>query len=177
MASYVSANLHVPRKALGTLYLGGGLVSFVTTRIAGRLTDRFGDPTIGTAGVIISAVVIYASFAMVPPPWSALSAFMLIFFAFGVRGVAYVSLVSKVPAAHERARFGSFRSAVESLAEGLGSGLSSIILATNSVNHTLIGMPTLASLSVGISLLAIPFMWLTKSQLDKRQRLAVCDLT
>src|SRR5207237_2784895 len=53
ISAYVQFNLSYPRARLGLLYLYGGLVSFFTTQIAGRLIDRLGSFRVGTAGTVL----------------------------------------------------------------------------------------------------------------------------
>ena len=57
LSAYVQENLHFSRAHLGSLYLGGGVVSFFATRLGGRLVDRLGSFRVGTAGALIVLAV------------------------------------------------------------------------------------------------------------------------
>ncbi len=62
IASYVQGNLGFPREHLGLFYLIGGSLSFVTSRWAGRLVDRFGAAPVTFAATVGLCAVIYTAF-------------------------------------------------------------------------------------------------------------------
>jgi MFS family permease len=64
-----------------------------------------------------------------------------------LRGVAFNTLSSQVPAPSERARFMSIQSSVQHLASAIGATLSSYMLVEDS-NKNLLGMASVATLAV-----------------------------
>ncbi|MGO9066847.1 MAG: MFS transporter [Myxococcaceae bacterium] len=129
LSAYVQANLGLPRSALWTLYGAGGLVSFVSLRLVGKLVDRLGSFRVGTAGAVLMACAVWLAFVDVPPHPPVLLLFLFFMFALSVRNVSYSTLTSKVPLPAERARFMSFQSAVQHLSSAAGAITSALVLA------------------------------------------------
>ncbi|MBC8070306.1 MAG: MFS transporter [Deltaproteobacteria bacterium] len=159
IATYLQNNLGLPESQLKWLYLSGGVVSFFTTRAAGVLVDRAGSARVALVGSLGFALVTWAGFARtdVLPFETALLPCMFVLFATfmfsnGVRNVAYTTLTTRVPAPEERARFMSLQSAVQHVSAAAGASLSAHLLTTDA-HHRLVGMPTLAWLSIGLSVL------------------------
>jgi predicted MFS family arabinose efflux permease len=157
IASFVQLNLGFPRARLGGMYLIGGIVSFVATRVAGRWVDRWGAARIGTAGAALVLVVIAAGF-VADPPWLSVPVLFLTFFlANGLRNVPFNTLMTLVPLPHERAAFLSLQSATQHLAAALGAGLSSLLLTT-SAGGALIGVPKVAAVAIAANVALLPLM-------------------
>lgn len=155
LSSYTQFNLRYPREGLGLLYLFGGSASFLALRVLGPLVDRFGATRVGAVGSVLTALVIFTSFDRYfgQPLWLVFVLFMV---ANSTRNVAFNTLNSRVPAAHERARYQSLQSAVTHLASAAGATLSSQLL-TERPDHSLEGMSTVARVSIALSLVA-PFL-------------------
>ncbi len=147
--AYLQANLGYPRAQYQWLLAVGGVASFVTLRLAGRLTDAWGSFRTGTLGVASSLVVMWIYF--VHPP--AHTPVMLLYVAFmvtlGARNVAYNALTTKVPRAHERARFLSLQSTVYHATSGMASWLSTSFLR-QLPDGRLEGIPNLALVSMAL---------------------------
>jgi len=156
ISAYVQANLGLPRSQLQWVYGIGGVVSFVTLRLVGRLVDRFGSFRVGTAAAVLLAIGFDLLFVDVPrgAPVTALAIF--IFFALSARNVSYNTLASKVPEQAERARFMSFQSAVQHLASALGASLSSQVLFVQP-DGSLGNVRTLGRMAIALTLL-LPFL-------------------
>ena len=158
ISTYVQNNLGLATAQLKYMYFAGGIVSFFTTRAAGKVVDRFGAVGVGTVGTVIQAAVIYAGFATTATlPWSThflgsmYGVFMSFMFANGVRNVAYQALTSRVPRPTERASFMSLQSTVQHLAAGLGASLSARIMST-SLDRKLVGFDVVAYVAVVFAL-------------------------
>lgn len=157
ISSYVQLNLGFPRDRLGFLYMAGGVVSFVALRLAGRLVDRFGSFRVSVPASVLTVLVIYAGFFRAPPLVPVPGIFALFMCATGFRNVSLNTLLSRVPSAAERARFMSIQSAVQHAASAAGAFLSSRLL-TEDAAHRLVGMPTVAALSIALLCLMPPLV-------------------
>jgi predicted MFS family arabinose efflux permease len=158
ISPYVQENLHFPREHLGSLYLGGGLVSFVATRVGGAMVDRYGSFITGTVGVVLLLVVNWIWFIAYSPVVPLIALFMGFMLAMGIRNVAYNTLTTKVPAPRERARFASIQSAVQHAAAAVGAFLSSQML-TERPDHTLEGVTQIALVAMVLSATVPYFLW------------------
>jgi len=157
ISSYVQQNLGFPRGRLGLLYMAGGTVSFLALRIAGRMVDRFGCFRVSVPATALTMLVIYLGFFQSPPLLPVFAIFVLFMTATGFRNVSFNTLLSRVPSARERARFMSIQSAVQHAASALGAFVSARILTEDS-QHRLVGMPTLALVSMALLALMPPWM-------------------
>src|SRR5712691_772040 len=88
ISAYVQMNLVYPRARLGLLYLYGGVVSFFSTQIAGRLVDRFGSFRVGSAGTLLLTFAIWAGFIAFPPLLPVPGIFIVFMMAMAFRNVA-----------------------------------------------------------------------------------------
>jgi predicted MFS family arabinose efflux permease len=163
ISAYVLGNLHYPREHLGLLYLAGGSVSLVSTRLAGVLVDRFGSTRIGTASTLFVAGVIYLGFVRSPPAIPVMAIFIFFMLGMSMRNVAYNTLTSKVPRKDERARFGSLQSAVQHLASALAAFAASLILR-DLPDETLVGIPTVSVISIALGLLLPGLLWAVETR-------------
>jgi predicted MFS family arabinose efflux permease len=161
MSAYVIMNLGFPRAQLGFLYLVGGVVSFFTMRIVGKLVDRFGSMYVGSFGSSFVGLVVYLGFVRSPPVIPVLAIFVGFMLGMSFRNVAYTTLTTKVPRADERARFGSLQSAVQHAASAI-AGFAATQLLTEESGGRLVGMPRVALLSIAIGLLLPPMLWIVE---------------
>lgn len=169
LAAYVQFNLGYPREHLGTLYLVGGLLSFVAMRVAGPLVDRFGSPAvsvIGSGGLAIVLTLAFFDMPFLVPVVPIFSGFMLVN---SFRFVAMNTLASKVPGPAERARFMSAQSATSHMASACGAMLSSTLLTT-SASGALIGMPRVALQSICLTLTLPPLLYIVDRLVRAEQR-------
>jgi predicted MFS family arabinose efflux permease len=156
LSAFVQYNLGYPRARLGLLYLVGGVASFATMRLVGRLVDRLGSTRVAVVATVALTAITYFGFAN-PAAWlPVLAVFVGFMIAMSSRNVAYNTLTSKVPATGERARFMSVQSAVQHLASAIGAVLSSQLL-TERPDRSLEGMPRVAWTSM-IMLMTVPVM-------------------
>ena len=126
--AFIQLNLGFPRSHLDRLYLVGGIASFATMRLVGRLIDRYGSTPVSSIGTFALIVVTYFGFLDERAKPYVLPLFVTFFIASAFRNVAYGTLTSKVPEPHERARFLSIQSAVQHAAAAAAAGLSTQLL-------------------------------------------------
>lgn len=165
ISAHLQQNLHYPREKLGILYLVGGAVSFVSMRLTGRLVDRIGSFRVNTLGVLGFAAIVWATFVLPVPPMPLALVFAFFMVAQTTRNVALTTLMSKVPAAHERAGFMSVQSAVQHVASAAGAFLSSRILH-DGPEGAVLGMPELAMFAIVMSLLTPPIVWAVERRIS-----------
>lgn len=129
IAAFTQYNLGFPRSRLDQLYLFGGLASFVTMRLVGRMIDRVGSTPVSAIGTLALAAVTYLGFVdQRIGPSMVMPLFVAFFVASATRNVAYGTLTSKVPEPQERARFLSIQSAVQHASAAAAAGLSTQLL-------------------------------------------------
>jgi len=147
IAGYVQLNLGYPRARLGLLYLCGGVASFLTLRVTGRLVDQRGSTWVARNATVLLAFTIVAGF-VVNPPWLPVTLLFILFMtAMSARNVSASTLTSLVPLAAERARFTSMQSSVQHLAAASGAFLSAQVLSARP-DGQLVGMARVATMSV-----------------------------
>ncbi len=171
ISPFVQYNLGYPRARIGLLYLCGGIASFFCTQVGGRLVDRFGSFRVGTFGTLLLIGAVQLGFRQVPPALPVLGIFISFMFAMAFRNVAYNTLTTRVPAQRERARFMSIQSAVQHASSASGAFLSARIL-TELPDHQLVGMPTLATLSIALTCTLPLLLWRVEGGVKRREILA-----
>lgn len=161
LSAYFQFNLGVSRASLSTLYLVGGACTFVTMRIGGWATDRFGAGMTSFGGALWFCGVLAIGFIH-PVSMPVIVLFVAFMISSSFRMVPLQALSSRVPAPAERARFMSAQSAVQHLASAFGAMLGPQML-TERADHSLEGIDTLAMLAVGVTI-AVPILLLLVEQ-------------
>jgi predicted MFS family arabinose efflux permease len=169
LSAYVQHNLGYPRDELESIYFIGGLVSFVTLRVAGKAVDRLGSFRVGSVGALLFLGSLYISFIHLPVGVPLVAVFACFFLANGVRNVAYSTLASRVPEQAIRARFMSFQSAVQHLGAAAGAFFSSRML-TDLPGGQLGGMTEVVLLSMALTLALPGMFFLVERRVLARER-------
>lgn len=176
LSAYVQINLHYPRDRLGLLYLTGGVCSFLTLRLAGKLADRAGPARAATFGSALFVGLLAVGFIR---PVAALPV-LVIFAGFMVtssfRFVPMQALASRVPEPAERARFMSLQSCVQHLASAIGAMTASQMLVTRP-DGGLAGIPQVATLTATLSLCVPLLMFAIEARVRRRELAAAQQLT
>lgn len=167
ISAYVLYNVHYPREHLGVLYASGGAVSIIATPFIGRIVDRFGSARVGSVGSLAMTSIIFAGFARFPPLISPLPTFVLFMLSSSLRNVSCNTLTTKVPHPDERASFASVQSAVQHMAAACGAFSASRILS-ETASHELVGMSTVATISIAISFALPPLLFAVEARLRRR---------
>jgi predicted MFS family arabinose efflux permease len=168
ISAYVQYNLHYPRADLGWLYSAGGVVSFATMRMTGRLIDRFSASATSFISMLTYICVLWVSFIHPLNGLPVVAFFMLFMFAMGMRNISSTTLATKIPPPSERAGFMSLMSCVQSIGMSLGAFTSTRMLSENA-NHSLSGMSHLAVICACFSLLVPTLMWQVEHRLKRQQ--------
>jgi len=167
ISAYVQYNLHYPRDYLGWLYSIGGVVSFITMRITGKMIDRFNASTTSFISMMTYILVLYVSFIN-PRGMPVVMFFVLFMFAMGMRNVSSTTLATKIPSPGERAGFMSLFTCVQGIGMSVGAFAATRALTENA-DHSLNGMDRLALASVGFSLFVPTLMRVVEHHLRRPQ--------
>jgi predicted MFS family arabinose efflux permease len=171
--AYLQYNCGVPRSHMEHLFAIGGVCSFITMRLVGRLVDRHGSPVIATVGTslyIVNLAVGYLFGHMLLPAEIVMAVFMV---SQSARNIAATTLSSKVPLEHERARYQSALSAVQHIASAAGAFIGALVL-TELPDHSLSGITRLTAFAMVLSAMHPILLTLIDRQLRRRdaQKLA-----
>ncbi|HUR28021.1 MAG TPA: MFS transporter, partial [Planctomycetota bacterium] len=166
-STYLQFNLGFPRDDLWWLYLFGGMFSFVGMRMVGRQVDRHGAARVALIATSALAVVMLAWFVKYSPAIPVVVLFVGYMLTTSVRGVAYQTVTSKVPAAQERAGYMSLQSSVSHMAAAIGSVGSSYVLIERA-DGSLGGMDTLAISALAGAALVPWILWKLELRLKLR---------
>jgi predicted MFS family arabinose efflux permease len=156
LSSYLQSNRGYPREHLGALYLVGGSVSYVAMRLVGVYVDRLGAARVAAVGTLMFVSVLAGTFLYEFTWLPVMLIFVLFMTSMALRNVSLNTLSSRVPMAHERARFMSLQSAVQHVAAAFGAVLSSRLLH-ELPDKRLDGMAQVASFAIALSV-ALPFL-------------------
>ena len=156
LSAYLQQNLGYPRAGLETLYLVGGLVSFVAMRIGGTMVDRRGPVLVTAIGTGLLVLDLLLGFVPPRPLLPVMVIFVVFMLANSVRSVALHTLSSRVPYPAERARFMSVQSAVQHLSAAIGALMSSVLLRERP-DGALAGMAGVCLFAAALATL-VPFL-------------------
>ena len=158
LATFLIFNVGYAPHSIPPLYFAGGIVSFFSMRLGGRVVDQRGPLPV----VLFGSALLLVLFALTFLPPAPLIPVIVMFVGFmlgnSVRMVGLQTLTSKIPAPVERGRFMSGQSAVQHLASAIGAGLSTVLLGEN-LDHSLRGMPRLALFSMALTALLPLLVW------------------
>ncbi len=174
ISPYLIRNLGYPREHLGMLYLVGGLCSFATLQVAGRLVDKLGGLKVATPATLLITWVVFEGFVRERPWMPVIVVFVLWMTAMGFRNVGMQTTTSKVPSPVERARFMSLQSAVQHGSSSLGAMLSTVLL-TEGADHRMVGMPRVAIVTVAL-FAALPLLLAALERVVRREAQATAPV-
>ena len=132
------------------LYCAGGIVSFITMRITGKMIDRFSASATSFVSALVYVIVLFITFIKPIPGIAVIELFMGFMFAMGMRNVSSTTLATTLPPPEERAGFMSLLSTVQGIGMASGAFLSTHLL-TELPDHSLAGMAVLATIFASIS--------------------------
>lgn len=159
VATYLQFNVGFTEENLMYVYLSGGIVSFFSNPIAGRLADRIGKEPIFIVFVLLTCIPVFFITQMGVVS-VALAVFVTtLFFAFsGGRFAPAQALISDTVLPQHRGSFMSFVSAMQQLGAGLGALLAGIIMS-NGTDQKIQGFDRVGYLAIATSLLSIFFVY------------------
>jgi len=130
------ANHDLPFAQLSWLYMAGGAATFFTSRLIGRLADRYGPRKVFRVLAVCSIVPILFITHL---PSVSFIALLLFFPCFMVilsgRIVPLQALLTTVPAPAQRGAFLSMNSALQAFGSGCGAWLGGLMLTSNAMHQ------------------------------------------
>ncbi|MGS0895508.1 MFS transporter [Burkholderia stagnalis] len=133
------ANHGVRPQQLSWLYMAGGAATFLTSRVIGRLADRYGKRRMFRAIAVVSLVPVLVVTHLPAMPFIGLVAFFAFFMvAMSGRMVPMQALLTTIPEPARRGAFLSANSAVQALGMGIGAWVGGLML-TNAPNGAIVG--------------------------------------
>jgi predicted MFS family arabinose efflux permease len=171
LSAYIQHNLGYPRADLGTIYMIGGVLTFVAMRIAGRGVDRAGPTKVAVVGTLLYVVNLYVGFIAPVAGIPIVAIFVLFMVSSTFRMVPMQALSSRVPDQHERARFMSAQSAVQHIACAAGAMLASSMLVADA-HGRLIGIANVAWFSLSMAAVFPVVLWQIERLVTAREMTA-----
>ena len=157
ISAYMVANVGLRETDLTWLYLAGGLATFFTSRLIGRLADRYGKKRVFRVLALISTVplLVTTNLPPVPVPVAILASVLFMVFVSG-RFVPVMALLTASVDSRVRGSFLAFNSALQQLSAGLASFCAGLALghsATGQITrYWLVGVVAVAATLAGIAL-------------------------
>lgn len=168
LSAYLQFNMGFPREHMGLLYLGGGLASLATMRLAGIWTDRSRALWPVLAGTIIVSAALLLGAVLQPPFLAPVLFFSLFMSSNAARWVAVNALASRVPPPSARARYLSAQNAFTHAASAVAAFASAAFL-TADASGRLAGMPTLAATAAVLGLGVPVAVWRLERLIPRRR--------
>ena len=154
------ANHGVAPQQLSWLYMAGGAATFFTSRLSGRLADRFGTQRVFRIAAVLSFLPVLFVTHLPDLPFYALVMFFPFFMVLmSARMVPMQALLTTVPEPARRGAFLSANSALQALGTGSGAWIGGLMLG-NSPGGQIIGYGTVGWMAVAIALVGV--FWVSR---------------
>jgi predicted MFS family arabinose efflux permease len=151
------ANLGVAPQQISWIYMAGGAATFFSSRLVGRLADRFGKHHMFRVIALLSMLPILFITHLPALPFLGIVAFFPIFMVVvSARMIPMQALLTTVPEPARRGAFLSVNSAIQSLGTGCGAWIGGMFLST-AADGRLVGYGINGWSAVG--LIAVAVMW------------------
>ncbi len=163
IAPYMVANVGLKETDLPYLYLFGGLATVFTSRLIGRLADKYGKREVFTLIATISIAPLLITTNLPPVPvWVAIAASAIFMVFVSGRFVPAMALVTGAAQPQLRGSFMSFNSAIQQFSLGAAS-LTSGLLLGHAANGALTRYWLAGLIAVACTLICMRLAWRVKS--------------
>jgi len=156
--SYV-ANAGISKEDLAYVYLVGGICTFFSMPLAGRLADRLGEARVFWVASVLTVLPMLVVTHLGPTPLlhaMVLTAFFMV--VSSARMVPVMSLITQSVQPHKRGRFMSANIAVRELVNALAVFIGGTIIAQGADGH-LYHFELVGYVGAASALLAIPIVY------------------
>lgn len=142
-------NVHLPEANLAQIYFFGGLASFFTGPLIGRISDKVGKPVSLVVVTLLTIIPVYTISVMGEANiWWALTATTAFFIFSGGCSIVGTALVSNAVPPARRGTFMSINTSVQNLTAGLATWIGGLIVTT-AADKSLQNLSTVGLLAVG----------------------------
>lgn len=159
MAPSMVANVGLPEDSIFKIYLCGGIATFGSTFVIGRLSDRF-DKLHVLAGIsVIAGITVFFLTRLQPGPIAiTLTVTSMLFVSMSGRFSPTMAMIANAVEARFRGGFMSVNSAVQQLASGLANLTAGLLVSSDSSGH-LVGYPNVGYLSLAAFAGTVALAW------------------
>ncbi|WCL49219.1 MFS transporter [Leptospira sp. GIMC2001] len=163
LTPYMVGNVGLQMNELKYIYLFGGLFTFFSMNIIGKLSDRFGKQKIFTFVAILSwAPVLFVTNMTTTPLALTLTVTTIFMVLVSGRIVPAFAIITSTVEPQLRGSFMSITSSVQQLASGLASFLAGTIIYEVG-NHTLVNYNIVGYIAVIASMISVFLVWKLKT--------------
>lgn len=159
MAPSMVANVGLPEDSIFKIYLCGGIATFFSTFLIGRLSDRF-DKLYVLAGIsVVAGITVFFLTRLKPGPIAiTLTVTSMLFVSMSGRFSPTMAMISNAVEARFRGGFMSVNSAIQQLASGLAN-LTAGLLVTSDASGRLVGYPNVGYISLAAFAGTVALAW------------------
>ena len=165
LSAYCVKNVGIAESDLKYIYLAGGLLTIITSRYLGRLTDRFDPVNVATPALLISfpVILLYTQVENISLPL--LLVISTLFMAsINGRFVPIMTLVTQAPNSKNRGTFMGVMSSVRAFSAGISTTVAGIIV-TESAQNKLENFQFMGYYSIFITIVGMYFVVKLKHQI------------
>lgn len=157
ISPYMVANVGFDKIELTYIYLIGGALTFFSSPLVGKLSDRFGKVNVFTVAAFLAILPIFFTTHLPPSPlWVALIVTSAFFVFISGRMIPATTMVTSVVPPKKRGSFMSLRTAVLQMSSGTASLIAGLIIVENA-DGTLFNYNYVGYFAIFFSLIAIIF--------------------
>jgi predicted MFS family arabinose efflux permease len=136
IALYYTDNLGMSESFITLMYLVGGAATFFSSRLIGRLADRYGKLRVYRWVAVASFVPVLVTTHLVPlPAWLVLLNATVFFVLVSGRMIPGMAMVTAVAAPQVRGTFMSLASSMQMLGSGLASLIAGLIITRDAMGQ------------------------------------------
>jgi len=159
LAPFAVKNMGVETIDLKYMYLIGGILTIITARLFGVLTDRFGGQNIYIVIILLSIapIYLYTSSGKISFIYYLIIGSIFMCLISG-RMIPMMTLLSHIPSEKDRGQFMGIINSIRALATGLGSMISGLIVTESKQSGELLNFNYLGIFVIFVSLASIYFM-------------------
>lgn len=154
---YMIHNVGYTKDFTPLIYLFGGIASFISSNILGKIADKHGKLKVYSWCLLsaIPMIILITNLPFATKTYITLSIFALWFAVSAGRGVTGVAMVSNVVDASNRGSFQSFNSSMQQLGTGLAAFVAGLIITENAQTKAVVGYDIVGYLSVFVLLCSL----------------------
>lgn len=149
-------NAGLSEQQLTLIYLIGGICSFFSAPIVGRMSDKYGKAKIYLYSILFSILPIFlVTHQGKDSLWVVLLVASLFFISAGSRMIPAQALVSAAVSSQQRGTFMSLLSCLQSLAMAAGSYIAGLIVSIDPKDGRLLNYPAVGYMAIGAGLFTL----------------------